>query len=54
MKIAKYFYALAMVMVFGCFMPGLIWGSNGFMWSFALSGLVVGIGLAVGMLELFD
>ena len=54
MRVAKYFYALALVLFFGSFVPGLIWGGNGFAWSFALSGLVAGVGFAVGMIELFD
>lgn len=51
--IEKYFYAAALVLFFGTFIPALVFGVNGFMVCFALAGLSVGIGCAVGIVRNF-
>jgi hypothetical protein len=51
--IEKYFYATALVLFFGGFVPALIFGVNGFIVSFALAGLSVGLGTASGIVRNF-
>jgi hypothetical protein len=49
----KYFYAASLVLFFGAFVPALVWGAEGFLIPFALAGLSIGIGCALGIIQDF-